>query len=296
MSSEGRNEVVESEEAPEASVSAGGRPRPNRPAGVRRRVLPLLVVAAICSAALSAVGAYVAISLTVGTTGVAASAAAVPAANRATSLTESEAIVMVARRVRPSVVTILAIGTTGVTPFSVPTSGAGSGFVVSPDGLILTNNHVVAGATDMTVIFDDASEFPASLVSVDAKHDLALIRVNAVGLTPVTLGDSGKVQVGQLAIAIGSPLGTYTDSVTHGIVSGLNRTIAVSAQPSTAPELLVGMIQTDAAINSGNSGGPLIDAGGSVVGVVTATATDARGVGFAIPINQAKELIAAAGK
>jgi S1-C subfamily serine protease len=255
-----------------------------------------LVVAAICSAALSAVGAYVAISLTVGTTGVAASAAAVPAANRATSLTESEAIVMVARRVRPSVVTILAIGTTGVTPFSVPTSGAGSGFVVSPDGLILTNNHVVAGATDMTVIFDDASEFPASLVSVDAKHDLALIRVNAVGLTPVTLGDSGKVQVGQLAIAIGSPLGTYTDSVTHGIVSGLNRTIAVSAQPSTAPELLVGMIQTDAAINSGNSGGPLIDAGGSVVGVVTATATDARGVGFAIPINQAKELIAAAGK
>jgi len=123
-----------------------------------------------------------------------------------------------------------------------------------------------------------------------------LIRVDTVGLSPVVLGDSGRVQVGQLAIAIGSPLGTYTDSVTHGIVSGLNRTISISAQPSSAPQLLAGLIQTDAAVNPGNSGGPLLDAGGSVVGVVTATATDARGVGFAIPINRAKQLIAAATK
>jgi S1-C subfamily serine protease len=296
MSSEERNEVVESEGAPKASVLAGGRPRPNRPAGAHRRVLRVVLAAAVCSATLSAAATYVAISLTIGTTAVAASAAAVPAASRATSLTESEAIVLVAQRVRPSVVTILASGTTGVTPFSVPTSGAGSGFIVSADGLILTNNHVIAGATDMTVIFDDASELPAKLVSVDARHDIALIKIDATGLSPVTLGDSSRVQVGQLAIAIGSPLGTYTDSVTHGIVSGLNRTIAISAQPSTAPELLMGMIQTDAAINSGNSGGPLLDAGGSVVGVVTATATDARGVGFAIPINQAKQMIAAAGK
>lgn len=296
MSSDERNDVAEPRRAADLSRIAGSAPRPGGPTGMRRRVLPLVVAAAVCSAALSSAGTCVAISLTVGAPTVAASAAVQPAANRVTSLTESQAIVLVAQKARPSVVTILTNGTAGVTPFSVPTSGAGSGFVVSADGLILTNNHVVNGATDVTVIFDDASQLSAKLVSVDAMHDLALIKIDATGLTPVTLGDSGRVQVGQLAIAIGSPLGTYTDSVTHGIVSGLNRTIAISAQPSSVPDLLTGMIQTDAAVNPGNSGGPLLDAGGSVVGVVTATATDARGVGFAIPINQAKELIAAAGK
>jgi serine protease Do len=246
------------------------------------------------SAAVSAAGTYVAISLTVETSNEAANNAVQPEASRPTTLTESEAIVLVARRVGPSVVTILADGPIGTTPSAASTGGEGSGFIVSADGLILTNDHVVAGATDLTVIFEDASQIQARLVSVDAKHDLALIKVDAFGLMPVVLGDSARVQVGQLAIAIGSPLGTYTDSVTHGVVSGLNRTIAISAQPSTASELLAGLIQTDAAVNPGNSGGPLLDAGGSVVGVVTATASDARGVGFAIPIDQAKQLIAAA--
>jgi serine protease Do len=113
-------------------------------------------------------------------------------------------------------------------------------------------------------------------------------------LTPVTLGDSSAIQVGQLAIAIGSPLGTFTDSVTQGIVSGLNRDISVGDRTSQLSEDLKGLIQTDAAINPGNSGGPLLDVNGSVVGIITASDSSAQDMGFAIPINQAKEMIAKA--
>jgi S1-C subfamily serine protease len=133
-------------------------------------------------------------------------------------------------------------------------------------------------------------------VATDPAHDLALVKVDATGLTPVTLGDSSSVQVGQLAIAIGSPLGTFTDSVTQGIVSGVNRTITVSEQGTRNQESLTGLIQTDAAINPGNSGGPLLDASGSVIGIITASSSNAQDMGFAIPINQAKSMIAAAIK
>jgi serine protease Do len=181
-----------------------------------------------------------------------------------------------------------------LSPFSVPTTGAGSGFIVSSDGLILTNNHVVVGSNSLTVTLDDSRELAATVVATDATHDLALVKVNATGLTPVTLGDSSAVQVGQLAIAIGSPLGTFTDSVTQGIVSGLNRDISVGDRTSQLSEDLKGLIQTDAAINPGNSGGPLLDVNGSVVGIITASASSAQDMGFAIPINQAKAMIAKA--
>ncbi len=137
---------------------------------------------------------------------------------------------------------------------------------------------------------------PATVVATDAAHDLALVKVNATGLTPVTLGDSSSVQVGQLAIAIGSPLGTFTDSVTQGIVSGTDRTITVGDRTTRNTENLTGLIQTDAAINPGNSGGPLLDVSGSVIGIITASASNSQGVGFAIPINQAKQLIAGSAK
>jgi serine protease Do len=241
-------------------------------------------------------GTYVAISLTVRSVAAATSPSGDPSASQLTSLTQSEAIVRVAAEAKPSVVTILAGGDTDVTPYSVPATGAGSGFIVSADGLILTSYHVVAGATSLTVVLDDTSQLAAKVVSMDPKRDLALIKVAAGGLTPLTLGDSSSVQIGQLAIAIGSPLGTFTDSVTQGVVSGLNRTITVVDLPTSSPEILVGMIQTDAAINPGNSGGPLLDAGGAVVGIITATATDSHGVGFAVPINPAKQMIAAAQK
>jgi S1-C subfamily serine protease len=251
-----------------------------------------MIGVAVLSASLSAIGTYVAITLT--TRPAAAVAAGTAGSAQQVSLTQSDAIVRVAGLVKPSVVTITSTGTTGLTPFSVPSTGVGSGFIVSADGLILTNNHVVTGATTLTVVLDDQRSMTATVVSTDPAHDLALVKVSATGLTPVTLGDSGSVQVGQLAIAIGSPLGTFTDSVTQGIVSGVDRTITVSDQGTRSQENLTGLIQTDAAINPGNSGGPLLDASGSVVGIITASSSNAQDMGFAIPINQAKAMISSA--
>ncbi len=269
--------------------------RPAGGTGGRSHVMRVVLVSAVLSAALSGAGTYLAFSLTRGHDA-ATSPLASPATGQTISLTQSEAIVRVATLVKPSVVTITTSGLSGLSPFSVPSTGAGSGFVVSSDGLILTNNHVVTGASKLTVTLDDTRQLPATVVTTDTTHDLALVKIDASGLTPVTLGDSGKVQVGQLAIAIGSPLGTFTDSVTQGIVSGVNRSITVGDQATRTEESLTGLIQTDAAINPGNSGGPLLDASGAAVGIITATASDAQGVGFAIPINQAKQMISAAKK
>jgi S1-C subfamily serine protease len=129
---------------------------------------------------------------------------------------------------------------------------------------------------------------------VSQNHDLALVKIAATGLTPATIGDSKAIEVGQTAIAIGSPLGTYTETVTKGIISALDRTITVQDEQSGRPVTLTGLIQTDAAINPGNSGGPLMNAIGQVVGVNTATASSAEGLGFAIPIEEAASLIAQA--
>jgi S1-C subfamily serine protease len=251
-------------------------------------VAGLVLVTALLSAVIAAAGTYVVVFI--------ARPAPPPAAAQLISLTQSDAIVRVAAMVKPSVVTITAAGVTGVTPFSVPANGAGSGFVVAADGLILTNYHVIAGASSLTVTLDDTRQVAASVVNTDALHDLALIKVNVAGLTPVTLGDSSTVRVGQLAIAIGSPLGTFTDSVTQGIVSGTDRTVTVGDGAAQTEKDLSGLIQTDAAINPGNSGGPLLDASGSVIGVITASVGGAQDIGFAVPIDQAKEMISTATK
>jgi serine protease Do len=259
-----------------------------------RRLWPIVVAAALLSGSLSAAGTYAAFSLTSQPATVVTSSTTQPGTAQAISITQTDAIISVAAKVKPSVVTITANGISGVSPFSVPATGAGSGFIVTAGGLILTNNHVVTGASSLTVTLDDNRQFPATVVTTDATHDLALVKINATGLTPVTLGDSSTIQVGQLAIAIGSPLGTFTDSVTQGIVSGIDRSITVGDQSTRTEENLSGLIQTDAAINPGNSGGPLLDASGSVVGIITASASNAQGVGFAIPINQAKAMITGA--
>ncbi len=260
-----------------------------------RRLLPLIVATALLSATLSAAGTYVAFTLAPRPTVVTQSAPASTAPNaQVVSLTESQAVVRAAGIAKPSVVTISTTGTTGVGRRTAQFSGSGSGFIVSADGLILTNNHVIMGASTLTVTLDGGRELPATVVTADAAHDLALITVKTTGLTPLTLGDSAAVKVGQLAIAVGSPLGTFTDSVTQGIVSGLDRSISVGDTSSSFTEDLSGLIQTDAAINPGNSGGPLLDASGSVVGIVTAASSSAQDIGFAIPINQAKDMIAAA--
>jgi S1-C subfamily serine protease len=265
------------------------------PTGGRRRVVQLVLAAALLSALLSAAGTYVVAALALESADAGASTGQ-PANAQLISLTESDAIVRIAAAVKPSVVTITASGVSTLSPYSVPETGVGSGFIVTADGLILTNNHVVAGAPSLEVTLDDTSQLTATVVATDAAHDLALVKVEAAGLTPVTLADSSSVRVGELAIAIGSPLGTFTDSVTQGIVSGTNRTITVGDRTTRNTENLTGLIQTDAAINPGNSGGPLLDVGGSVIGIITASASNSEGVGFAIPINQAKKLIAQAAR
>jgi S1-C subfamily serine protease len=264
--------------------------------GAARRLGPVVIAVALLSASLSAVSTYVAVSLAAKPAAAATTTTTQPGTAQLISLTQTDAIIRVATAVKPSVVTITSDGSSSVSPFSVPSTGVGSGFIVSSNGLILTNNHVVSGASTLTVTLDDTRQLPATVVTTDAAHDLALIKVNATGLTAVTLGDSSSVQVGQLAIAIGSPLGTFTDSVTQGIISGTNRSITVGDRTSRTEENLSGLIQTDAAINPGNSGGPLLDASGSVVGIITASASNAQDMGFAIPVNQAKQMIAAATK
>ena len=207
-----------------------------------------------------------------------------------------EDITTVVANAKASVVTITADGLSagGLSPFQVPTTGVGSGLILTSDGYILTNHHVVAGSTTLTVKLADGREFPATLIRTSTTTDLSLIKINATGLTAASIGDSAAIQVGQVAIAIGSPLGTYTETVTKGIVSGLNRDITVSDQGTRTQVALHGLIQTDAAINPGNSGGPLLDSAGNVLGIDTAVASSAEGLGFAIPISAAADLIQAA--
>jgi serine protease Do len=179
-------------------------------------------------------------------------------------------------------------------PFEIPTTGVGSGVILTSDGYILTNRHVVEDSRSLTVALSDGRELAATIVRISDQTDLALIKVDATGLSAARVGDATTLKVGQTAIAIGSPLGTYTETVTRGIVSGLDRDITVTDAASRTQERLTGLIQTDAAINPGNSGGPLLDASGAVIGINTAVATSAEGLGFAIPITAAADLIAAA--
>ena len=207
--------------------------------------------------------------------------------------TDLTAIVAAAQR---SVVTITADGLSAsrFSPFGQPTSGIGSGIILTANGYILTNRHVVANSTSLSVELSDGRNFPATIVKQAADNDLALIKIDATGLNAAKVGDSGGIQVGQTALAIGSPLGTYTETVTRGIVSGLGRQITVADEATRQSTTLSGLIQTDAAINPGNSGGPLLDGTGAVIGINTAIASSAQGLGFAIPINDAASLIAIA--
>jgi S1-C subfamily serine protease len=188
-------------------------------------------------------------------------------------------------------VTITADGLTSNGPFSVPTTGVGSGLILTSNGYILTNRHVVENSRTLTVTLMDGRDLAASVVRISDTTDLALIKVDATGLPAATIGDSDSIEVGQTAIAIGSPLGTFTETVTRGVVSGLDREITVTDAATRRQTTLKGLIQTDAAINPGNSGGPLLDAAGQVIGLNTAVATSAEGLGFAIPIGAAKDLI-----
>jgi serine protease Do len=216
------------------------------------------------------------------------------AAQPASSSNQVTDLTGVVASARESVVTITASGISTRNPFSpfnVPATGVGSGIVVSTNGLILTNYHVVEGAQSLSVATADNQTLDATVVSTDEKHDMAVIRATGGTLTAASLGDSSQLLVGQTVLAIGSPLGEFTETVTRGIVSALDRAITVSDQANGSSKDLSGLIQTDAAINPGNSGGPLINEQGEVVGINSAVSQQSQGIGFAIPINAAKELI-----
>lgn len=164
-------------------------------------------------------------------------------------------------------------------------SGAGSGVIISEDGYIITNNHVIEGATNIKVTLSNKESYDATLVGADSTSDIAVIKINATGLTPAIMGDSDKLAVGQIAIAIGNPLGSLGGTVTDGIISALDRDIVVEGQSMR-------LLQTSAAISPGNSGGGLFNANGELIGIVNAKSksSDSEGLGFAIPINTAKKV------
>jgi S1-C subfamily serine protease len=209
-----------------------------------------------------------------------------------TTIDDSSAVVNAAASVSPAVVRIIVSGvSTDVFGGTIPETGVGSGIIYDASGWILTNKHVVTNqdgstASKMTVELKDGRQFDGSVYGIDTLTDLAIVKVEATGLPSAPIGKSADIKVGQLAIAIGSPLGTYTSTVTTGIISATGRTVQVSAE-----DRLSNLIQTDAAINPGNSGGPLLDAAGTVVGINTAVEKDSTGIGFAIPIDIARPIM-----
>ena len=274
----------------ESAAPVGARPiatsRPSRSSGPGTVLAAALAAAILASGgtvlALNASGALNRPAIVAPTTGSNANPATV---KQPVSIDESSAIIDVASKAGPSVVRIF---TEGVDPNSIvqqPESGVGSGIIFDPNGWILTNRHVVAGTTSLKVELKDGSRYDGKVYGVDTLTDLAIVKIEATGLPAATMGDSDGLKVGELVVAIGSPLGTFSNSVTSGIVSAIGRRIQTDGGD------LRNLIQTDAAINPGNSGGPLLNASAAVIGVNTAIARDSTGIGFSIPINIAQPLM-----
>ena len=258
-------------------------------ASLRKARWSLLLAASLTVAIVagSSAGAITALVLTAdsSTSSAAATATTTLAASEGTSTTVatiSEAV----ESASDAVVTV-AVSTAS---FRGPTVGSGSGFVIRQDGLIVTSAHVVDGANSVTVIFNDETEATATVVASDGEHDVALLDVAETGLTTLTLADELPA-VGSVVISMGTALGEYPNTATVGVVSGLDREITASDGMPFNAETLTDVIQTDAAVNSGMSGGPLLDAAGYVVGVNTAVAQGAQGVAFAVPAEVVADLI-----
>lgn len=195
----------------------------------------------------------------------------------------------IAAKCGPSVVEITTQGVAssgGLLQQQYITQGAGSGVIMSEDGYIITNHHVIEGANAISVRTTDGKEYTAKVIGSDSQTDLAVLKIDATGLSPATFGDSDSLEVGDAAIAIGNPLGELGGTVTTGIISALDRQITIDDTTMT-------LLQTDAAINPGNSGGGLFDASGNLIGIVNAkeSSTGVEGLGFAIPINGAIDII-----
>jgi len=282
---------------PERWYEPGATSEPTPAVATRRRGAGAgsLVAVSLLSAVLASSGTVLAL----GAAGVLDRQASGPTTAQTTTvgaplpvtIDESSATINVAAKVSPAVVRITVTGSADAGDLGViPATGVGSGVVFDPAGWVLTNRHVVEGGDSFDVELKDGRVLSGKVYGIDTLTDLAIVKVDATGLPTATIGESDALEVGQLVIAIGSPLGTYSNSVTSGIVSAKGRTITTDG--STRP--LTNLIQTDAAINPGNSGGPLLDANGSVVGINTAIASNSNGIGFAIPIDIARPIMAQA--
>lgn len=265
-----------------SSAETGGDPGARRPGPRAGSVVAMAVVAGIVSGSLSAVA--------VGNLMDSRQPATLTASQGATTVNnitidESSAVISAVARVAPAVVTIQStIGRSGA-------SGTGSGFIYDPNGFVLTNKHVVENATSLTVILDDGRTFEGRVYGIDTLTDLAIVRIDGTDLPYAPIGSSAALEPGQLAIAIGNPLGSYENTVTTGVVSGIGRQITATSTIDTSADVLRNLIQTDAAINPGNSGGPLVNSAGQVIGVNTAVSENAQGLGFSIPIDVAKPIM-----
>ncbi len=218
-------------------------------------------------------------------------------------VSEESVVIDIVEKVSPSVVTVgieqRIINFDPFDIFSPPTAtqreqDIGSGFIVSSDGLIVTNKHVVSVAGKYKVITHDGRKYDVESIYRDPVNDIAIVKINPTAgsgqaFKPVEMGDSSKVKVGQLVVAVGTPLGEFRGSVTKGIISGIGRGITTGSPFGSFAERLDDVIQTDAAINPGNSGGPLVNSSAQVIGVNTAVASGAENIGFALPINIIKE-------
>ncbi|HSJ00654.1 MAG TPA: trypsin-like peptidase domain-containing protein [Patescibacteria group bacterium] len=275
--------------APAWSTRPASSPQPVAP---RRgpgapAIVAIAVVAGIVSGALSAVAVTNLVDEPAPPTGVVTESPSEAEPVSEVRINESSAVIEAVDRVAPAVVLI----NTRQESLLGGADGTGSGVIFDSAGWILTNRHVVENADSLTVALSDGRTFAGELYGIDTFTDLAIVKIDGTGLPTAPIGTSRDLSPGQLAIAIGNPLG-YENTVTTGIVSGLGRMISASdASQTSAPETLRNLIQTDAAINPGNSGGPLVNSAGQVIGINTAVSTTAQGLGFAIPIDIAKPIM-----
>lgn len=207
---------------------------------------------------------------------------------------EESSVIDVIDNVSPGVVSIV-VRTVGYDLFSGPYSvedGIGTGFIVDPSGIIVTNSHVVDDPSgEYSVVLKDGTTYEVDQVHLDQLTDLAIIEITAVDLPTVSLGDSDSLRVGQTAIAIGNALGRFDNTVTVGVVSGIARELTATSAFGSNPQTYENVIQTDAALNPGNSGGPLLNSASQVIGINVATTSGADNIGFAIPVNTLKPLL-----
>ncbi|MBL8159883.1 trypsin-like peptidase domain-containing protein [Candidatus Saccharibacteria bacterium] len=210
---------------------------------------------------------------------------------------EGELVADIAKKVGASTVSITTQSLSAQDYFGQASvqEGAGTGIILTKDGYIMTNRHVIPeGTQNVSVTMSDGTQFDnVTVVGRDRLNDIAFLKINDPGrdLPVATIGDSSKVQVGQKVVAVGNALGQFQNTVTTGVISGLGRPVTAGDESGGGTELLSNLFQTDAAINPGNSGGPLVNMAGEVIGMNTAVASDAQGIGFAIPVNDAKGLI-----